>query len=139
MEIAALSAVLIAPAQALPPAVPTADALTTERFNAVMNGPDSAGVTGVQSMLQSSFPIAPLDTAPTLGGQILSGLRSVTTDFSAKWQGISTGLENMGAQPAISEMLRLQSQLLQVSVQYELVGKAVSRSTQNIDTLVRMS
>ena len=118
MEIAALSAVLVAPAQALPPAVPTADALATERFNAIMNGPDSAGVTGVQSMLQSSFPIAPLDTAPTLGGQILSGLRSVSTDFSAKWQGINSGLENMGAQPAVSEMLRLQSQLLQVSVQY---------------------
>ena len=135
MEIAALSAVLVAPAQALPPAVPTADALATERFNAIMNGPDSAGVTGVQS----SFPIAPLDTTPTLGGQILSGLRSVSTDFSAKWQSINSGLENMGAQPAVSEMLRLQSQLLQVSVQYELVGKAVSRSTQNIDTLVRMS
>jgi type III secretion protein I len=45
----------------------------------------------------------------------------------------------MGAQPAISDMLRLQTELLQVSVQYELVGKAVSRSTQNIDTLVRMS
>ena len=63
----------------------------------------------------------------------------MATDFSDTWKDIAHGLDGMGAQPAISDMLRLQTELLQVSVQYELVGKAVSRSTQNIDTLVRMS
>ncbi len=45
----------------------------------------------------------------------------------------------MATAPNIGDMLRVQSEMLQVSVQYELVGKAVSRTTQNIDTLVRMS
>ena len=45
----------------------------------------------------------------------------------------------MSTEPSIADMLRLQADLVQISVQYEMVGKAVSRTTQNIDTLVRMS
>ena len=141
MEIAALSSTLMA--QALPAAAPVARtepaALAAERFNAIMNAPEAAPLTGVSAALHSAFAPAPPDAVPTLGGQILSGLRGMSADFSDKWHGIANGLDSMGAQPAISDMLRLQAQLVQVSVQYELVGKAVSRSTQNIDTLVRMS
>lgn len=38
----------------------------------------------------------------------------------------------------IQDMLKLQMQLVQTSFQYELVGKAISRSTQNLDQLVRI-
>ena len=38
----------------------------------------------------------------------------------------------------MQDLLKLQLQLVQVSVQYDLVGKAVSRSTQNFDQLVRI-
>ena len=141
MEIAALTAAL--GAQTLPAAAPVARAepasLATERFNALMSAPQEPALNGVSAALQSAFPAAAPDAAPPLGGQILSGLRGVATDFSDTWKDIAHGLDGMGAQPAISDMLRLQTELLQVSVQYELVGKAVSRSTQNIDTLVRMS
>ncbi|MGA0583177.1 MAG: type III secretion system inner rod subunit SctI [Castellaniella sp.] len=141
MEIAALTAAL--GAQALPATQPAARAepasLATERFNALMNAPQDPALGGVPAALQSVFAAPPPDGAPTLGGQILTGLRGVATDFSDKWKDVAHSLDGMGAQPAISDMLRLQTELLQVSVQYELVGKAVSRSTQNIDTLVRMS
>lgn len=139
MDIAALSTVLAEPVQALSPPVPAADALATERFNAVMSGPDGAGVTGIQGLLQSSMVVAPMEIAPSLGGQILAGLRGAGAEISAKWQSIATGLDNMGVQPSVTEMLRLQSDLMQASIQYEVVGKAVARSTQNVDTLVRMS
>ena len=141
MEIASLTAAL--GAQALPAAGAVARAepasLATERFNALMNAPQEPSLSGVSAALQSAFAATPPDAAPTLGGQILSGLRGVATEFSDKWQNVARSLDGMGARPAISDMLRLQTDLMQVSVQYELVGKAVSRSTQNIDTLVRMS
>ena len=48
-------------------------------------------------------------------------------------------IRDRSTEPSIADMLRLQADLVQISVQYEMVGKAVSRTTQNIDTLVRMS
>ena len=143
MEIAALSAALppILNAPATPPAQ-----LATERFNAVMNAPaavepggETPALTGLQAALQTAFA-APVDADPqTLGNQILSSLRSTTTEYSEKWQGISGRLDAMAAQPTVADMMRLQADLLQVSVNYEMVSKAVSRTTQNIDSLVRMS
>lgn len=145
MDIAAVALAQLVPAPlstvaATPPVAPT---LATERFNAIMNAPDMGRVTGTASasttIVQS--PITPsIDTAsPTLGNQILSGLRSTAADFSQKWQNIAVGLDKTVTQPNIADMLRLQSELMQVSVQYELVGKAVSRTTQNIDAMVKMS
>jgi type III secretion protein I len=143
MEIAALSNAVLAQVAPAPVARPDPASLATERFNALMGAPEAgetSALTGVQAALQSAFGPAPADASASLGGQILSGLRTAATEVSQKWQGIAGSLDQMGAHPpAISDMLRLQGQLLQVSVQYELVGKAVSRSTQNIDTLVRMS
>ncbi|MDT4869445.1 Type III secretion basal body protein I, YscI, HrpB, PscI [compost metagenome] len=106
-----------------------------------MNAPEAAppSLTGLQSALQSAFA-PPVDAVPqTLGNQILASLRTTTTEYSEKWQGISSRMDAISAQPSVAEMVRLQADLLQVSVQYEMVGKAVSRTTQNIDSLVRMS
>ncbi|MDQ8033443.1 EscI/YscI/HrpB family type III secretion system inner rod protein [Bordetella genomosp. 1] len=142
MDISALSAALSPALDTLktPAVQPSADA--TERFNRVMGAadPEVGAPTGVHAALQAAFA-APADGAApaTLGSQILSGLQSTTGDFSQKWQGIAANLDRLGAQSSLSDMLRLQGELLQVSVQYELVGKAVARTTQNIDTLVRMS
>lgn len=138
MEIAALSAAL-APLQSASLAQP--GQLAMERFNALMAAPEAGtpALTGLQAALQSAFTPA-VDSAPaTLGNQILASLRSTTTEYSEKWQNISGRLDAMSSAPAIADMLRLQADLVQVSVQYELVGKAVSRTTQNIDSLVRMS
>lgn len=141
MEIAALSTALSAQTLGNPGANVRVEpsGLATERFNAIMNGPREPALSGVNAAMQSAFAAAPPDAAPTLGSQILSGLRGVAGDFSDRWTHIAQGLDGLAAKPAISDMLRLQTELLQVSVQYELVGKAVARSTQNIDTLVRMS
>ncbi len=138
MEITALAAAL--PPVLSTPAAPPAQ-LAAERFVAIMAAPEAGApaLTGLQSALQSAFTPA-VDAAPaTLGNQILASLRNTTTEYSEKWQNISGRLDAMSSQPAIADMLRLQADLVQVSVQYELVGKAVSRTTQNIDSLVRMS
>ena len=142
MDISALSAALSPALDTLktPTVQPGADA--TERFARVMGAPDAdvTAPTGVHAALQAAFAPPVQGTGPaTLGSQILSGLQSTTAEFSQKWQGIAGNLDRLGAQSSLSDMMRLQGELLQVSVQYELVGKAVSRTTQNIDTLVRMS
>ena len=138
MEIAAVSAALVTQTQALP-VVPSAQPLATERFNAVMNVPDVQPLAGTQAVLQVSFAPAPLETSPTLGGQILSGLRSMSADFSSKWQNLATGIDNMSIQPTVVDMVRTQRQLLDVSVHYDLISKVTSRTSQNIDSIVRMS
>lgn len=133
---AALASVTSVPAPQEP------SALVTERFNAMMSAgtpaapvPASAGPNGLFP------PHAPdaVNEAGSLGNQILAGLKTASTDYAQKWQDVTAGLNEMARNPSAANMLKVQSELLQVSVQYELVGKAVSRSTQNIDTLVRMS
>jgi len=153
MTVAALSAAVLAPAIPAPAAPLAPNPLATERFAALMSAPvasapavagapaaSAPALTGVQAALQSAFVPAP---PATLGGQILSGLRSTAADFSQKWRGVAGSLDQIGQAgangPSVSQMLRLQGQLLQVSVQYELIGKAVSRATQNVNTLVTMS
>jgi len=145
MDIAAIAIAQLAPAPgAIPAATPLGapSTLATERFNAIMNAPDMGTVTGTLATAPTVVQTAPLPldtTAPTLGNQILSSLRSTASDFSQKWQNIAVGLDKTITQPNIADMLRVQSELVQVSVQYELVGKAVSRTTQNIDAMVKMS
>ncbi|MEI2417097.1 type III secretion system inner rod subunit SctI [Orrella sp. JC864] len=141
MEIATLAASL-APLPALPagPALAPAEpsSLATERFNALMAAADAPAPSPVHAALSAAFAPA-AQAAPTLGSQILAGLQGTASEFSQRWQGISSTLERVAVSPNVAEMLRAQAEMLQVSVQYELVGKAVSRTTQNIDTLVRMS
>lgn len=73
----------------------------------------------------------------TLGDMILSGLKSTSADFQDKWASVQRVLEG-GNLTSVSEMIKLQMGVTQMSVQYEVLGKAVSRSTQNIDQLVKM-
>lgn len=138
MSIDAISAALIP--QALPTvarAEPSAQA--TEQFSALMSTTEASPLTAVPAALQSVFAPNPEATVPTLGTQILSGLRGASTDFSDKWQQIRHTLDGMSGQPAVSDVLRLQTQLLQVSVGTEVVGKGISKMTQNIESLVRIS
>lgn len=139
MEITALSNTLLAAAvPTTPPVDPSA--LATERFNAIMNAPDAAALqpTAVQSALQTVYAPPTTDGA-TLGSQILSGLQSSASQMSQQWQNLSGTLDRIAQRPAIGDMLQFQSNLVQMELQYDLVSKAVSRSTQNVDTLVRMS
>lgn len=112
--------------------------LVAERFNVMMStapAPASAALHSTHVVGASGSGQEP----QTLGSQILSGLHGVSTDYAQKWKNVTAGLDEMSSNPSAGSMLKVQSELLQVSMQHELVGKAISRSTQNIDTLVRMS
>lgn len=73
----------------------------------------------------------------TLGDQVLAGMQNLSEDFQQSWKTVSAALES-GSAMTTSDMLKLQMGLTQMSIQYELVGKAISRSTQNLDQLVKL-
>ncbi|MFY0478478.1 type III secretion system inner rod subunit SctI [Achromobacter marplatensis] len=139
MVVAANAAAAVSPAAG---ALAPNSSLATQQFAALMSAPTAVVEPAVGIEATSSFLNATLAAAQpvsTMGNQILGGLRGTVTEFSDKWSGISARLDAMVAQPSSADMLRLQADLLKVSVQYEVVGKAVAKSTQNLDALVRMN
>lgn len=74
----------------------------------------------------------------TLGDQVLQGLQKVQGEFQGHLQAVGRMLEPGAPAPGVPELLRLQLAMAQVAVQVEVVGKAIGRSTQNLDQLVRM-
>lgn len=148
MEIAAATQAMLAAAMpsataapTTPPAAPSA--LVTERFNAMMNAPDTtqAAQTATQSTLQQAFAAQPSDQTQqgSLGSQILAGLQSSAAQVSQQWQTLAGSIDRVATKPSVSDLLQVQAQIVQAEVQYDLVSKTVSKATSNIDTLVRMS
>jgi type III secretion protein I len=119
------------------PAAPAAaTGLDIDRFREAFSAatPSSqppAVATGPLPVPAQDKPSAPT----TLGDAILSGLKSASADISRNWTETASAVSN----PMIttSEMLRLQVTLIQTSVQYELLGKGISRSTQNLDQILK--
>ena len=58
-------------------------------------------------------------------------------DEAEAWRALSV-LRRPPQEMPVSDLLRLQLSMAQLSLQAELVGKVIGRSTQNIDQLVRM-
>ena len=117
-----------APAAALRPAEPDAAARFAERMA------EAAPLPGVAAPAPVTAPI----TAPTLGEQVLQGLQQVQGDFQSHLQAVGRMLAPGAPTPDVADLLRLQLAMAQLSVQVEVVGKAIGRSTQNLDQLVRM-
>jgi type III secretion protein I len=108
-----------------------ADPQDAQRFAALMEARvNDDGTAAVQSA-------APAE-GRTLGDNILGGLQRLSTDLQHTWTNVGDALSRMGPQPSVHDMLAVQMHLSTMSVQYELVSKAVSRSTQNIDQLVKL-
>lgn len=141
MQVAAVSAAALAQGAPAPAARLEPGTLATERFKALMSAPPQAPQTPpVLAGAPGVTPAAAGAQPATMGGQILSGLRAAGADFSQKWQGIAQSLDQMGNRKAsVGDMLRLQGQVLQMTVEYQLVGKAVSSTVNSINTLTRMS
>lgn len=112
----------------------------TQRFNDIMSAaaPTQAASPAVPAGLSVSVMASVAEPAG-LGNTILAGLQSIPSEYSKKWRNVKSSLDEVSRNPSAGTMLTVQMGLLEMSVLYELVGKGISRSTQNIDTLVRMS
>ena len=134
-------------ATALPSVALGADDLAAARFSEMMN---ARAVRDAEANVEAKRAAAAqtvqkTDTGNQADGEpeprsageaILNGVRNLSSDFQSTWQSVAHALD--GNQVTMSDMLKLQLTLVQMSVQYEMVGKAISRSTQNIDQLVKM-
>lgn len=111
-----------------------ADAGDSARFAALMEAPATA------DPMPATPAVSGVATTEgrTLGDNILGGLQRLSNDLQQSWANVGDALSHMGAQPSVHDMLAVQMHLSTMSVQYELVSKAVSRSTQNIDQLVKL-
>jgi type III secretion protein I len=112
-----------------------ADALATAQFSNLMAVPE---ITPLQPPVATEATVraTSLDK-PTMGDNILGGLQSMASEFKQNVSNVTASLE-AGTNMGISELLKVQVGLMQMSVQIEMVGKGISRSTQNLDQLVKI-
>ncbi|QEA13166.1 type III secretion system inner rod subunit SctI [Comamonas flocculans] len=135
--VAQLAQTLPSPAPAAePPALAAGpDALAAARFQSLMQAPPAELTAPAAAAQQALGSAAPLSVS--LGDRILSGMQHTAGSVQGTWRSVADKL-NSPLPMDTREMLQVQLQLSQVAVQYELLGKAISRSTQNIDQLVRI-
>lgn len=136
MNIGAMGLMATVAQASLPAAAPVAqvaDPLATARFSEVMN----AQPTPVAEAVEAAYPQALPGERKTLGDTILSGMQGLSSEFQQSWKTVNAVLDG-GSAMTTYDMLKLQMGLTQMSIQYDLVGKAISRSTQNLDQLVKM-
>ena len=121
-------------------AVPATDVARLQLALAdIPGGADAAGVAQDAVSITVGRPATATPSGPaaprTLGDAILQGLQSASTDITNAWR--ATGEVLNKPDITVSDMLRVQTMLLQSSVQYELVGKAVSKSTQSLENILK--
>lgn len=119
------------------------DTAATQQFAALMRAP-AAGEVAAAPPVMAAGATAPAAAVPaatglhSVGDRILQGMQNVSTEMRSAWDQVSDMLSPGKPMLNIQEMLGLQLHMVQASMQFELVGKAVSRSSQNFDQLVRV-
>ena len=139
MEIVSTNMLLNIAATELSAADPTTlapDAQATARFAEIMQANPTTPVSGEQAVA-SEVAVSVNGTSQTVGERILGGLSSLSADFQHNWKSVAAAMDGK-SMTTTADMLNLQINLTQMAVQYDLFGKAISRSTQNIDQLVKM-
>jgi type III secretion protein I len=138
-----------APVVSAPPSVGLgADDLAAARFSEMMNAraveDTESNVEAKRARAETTVQGADTGNAAGQQGQpksfgdaILDGVSNLSSSYQEAWRTVGTVVD--GNKPVVmGDMLRLQLTLVQMAIQYEMVGKAISRSTQNIDQLVKM-
>ena len=131
-----ITPIVVSPGLALDDPAPgpaPADAAASVKFSDLMDAPDAAAGPQATGAVEAVQPPA----QGTLGDNILGGLQSLSTELRGTWDNLGAAL-NGTKTLAMQDLIKMQMGLSTMSVQYELVGKAVSRSTQNIDQLVKL-
>lgn len=112
------------------------DALAEARFAELMQAPSSNDVASVQS-LSGAPEVAASDRTATLGDRMLQGMERLSGDLKAAWGNV-TGIMHSNQTLTAQDVLSVQMQLTRLAIEYELVGKVTSRTTQTIDQLERL-
>lgn len=114
------------------------DAADVSRFNSYMADP-AAAAGGGEPVKPATVPEDAVARAArtTPGDSILQGLNRLGEDLGRGWTRASETLKGK-EMPDMRDMLLMQVELMGMSMQHELVNKCVTRSTQNLDQLVKL-
>jgi type III secretion system YscI/HrpB-like protein len=112
-------------------AAPAPSAIDATRF-AEMVQPAAAPAAAAAG----TIPVPSVGQTP--GDSILNGMSSVGTEFRDSWTAMQQALARPAGEMTTADMLRLQMHMVQLSVQVEMVGKVISKATQNLDQLAKL-
>lgn len=136
MEVTTIAFVATPSAGGVEPVRPAGLSDASARFSALMEAESPQRVPLAVEANGADVFVPPPPESASLGDAILGGMRQMSSDFSHKWSQVQQMVEQDVT--SLQDLLRMQIGLTQASVQYEMVGKAISKSTQNFDQLVKL-
>ena len=104
------------------------DITAQERFQQAMQP--------TQAPNAETIVIGKTGSADTLGDKILQGVQQVKTGYDNQVNAVQETLQSPDP-ISVNDMLTLQMDLAKLTLQGELLSKTVSKSTQNLDTLLK--
>lgn len=133
-QLALASTTLLAEPATSAPARPEGLGAAAERFAALMDAGSAPPATAAAGA--SGLIVPPPGEGSSLGDAILGSMRDVSSAFSQRWGEV----EALVSQDltSVHDLMRVQISLTQAAIQYDVLGKAISKSTQNFDQLVRL-
>jgi type III secretion protein I len=108
------------------------------RFRALLTGEVAPATAGDNAQSLAALDGPATATGGALGDMILRSLGDVRDRIQTAYSGIDAMVAPNAAPPTVGDVLALQYRLMQVSVEYELVAKVVSKSAQNLEQLVKV-
>jgi type III secretion system YscI/HrpB-like protein len=116
-----------------------AEAANTAYFSSLMSAPsvsEPAATASVAASVQTTNMPSPVH-GQTLGDTVLQGMQKVSTDMQHSWATVGQVLDGKSSL-SVSDLLKVQMELIQTSLQFDFLGKVVGRTTQNVDQLVKL-
>jgi hypothetical protein len=103
-----------------------------EAFSRLLSGPKPEASPDASQSIGAITP-----TSNTLGDSILRSLQSMGGEFTNAWGNIVKATGPADGPMSMTDALNVQWHMVTVSAQYEAIGKAIGKSAQDIDQLVR--
>jgi len=120
----------VVPAASLPATLPVPSADDALKFEAALVPPREVVPEAIQPQVQPAIV-----TPDTLGERILTSVEKMRVDYQAGMGRVDATMQNQQAR--MPDMMRLMVDVMQMSLQQEMLSKTVGRTTQNIDTLLK--
>lgn len=85
----------------------------------------------------ASAPTMNSEAPATLGDRILDVLDKTSQGLKEKWQRVDQAI-NRETEPTTQDILRAQAELVDLAVQYQVIGKVVTRAAKNVEDLLKV-
>lgn len=108
------------------------DGVDAERFSRLMEAPSASTPT------PQIAPTKSVSSADGLGDKVLARMSTMGDEFKKTWEQVADVVAGPDNSLSMQDMLKAQMHLVKVATEYEMIGKAIGKSTQNVDQMIRM-